>query len=71
MINPTLLTLGIAALATFLSLSTQEEIVKVATAFVAVLAGFIALCYMPWFAKLIVISVPLLLDRINAWSVDA
>jgi hypothetical protein len=70
MISPSILTLGIAALAMFLSLTTKEEIVKVATAFVAILAAFIALCYTPWVVKLIVISVPLLLDRINSWSAD-
>lgn len=70
MISPTLLTIGIAAFATLLSISTKEEIVKVATAFVAILAGFLALCYLPWMIKIAVVSVPLVLDRVNHWSTD-
>ena len=66
--NPSLITLGIAALATCLSFNTKEEIVKVFTASIAVLTGFIALCYAPWVIKLGIVAVPLLLDRVNHWS---
>ena len=65
--NPSLITLGIAAFATCLSLTTKEEIVKVFTASIAVLMGFIALCYTPWMVMSIV-AVPLVLDRMNYWS---
>lgn len=65
--NLSLITLGIAAFATCLSLNTQEEIVKVFTASIAVLTGFIALCYTPWMVMGIV-AVPLVLDRMNHWS---
>ncbi len=68
--NPSLFTLGIAACAMCLSFNTKEEIVKVATAFVAVFTGFLALCYAPWVIKLVIVAVPLLLDRINHWSSD-
>lgn len=70
MISPALLTLGIAALATCLSLTTKEEIVKVAMGFVAVLTGFVALCFLPWEIKLLVIAIPVILDRLNSWSAN-
>lgn len=70
MISLSILTLGIATLATYISMATKEEVVKVAMGCVAVLAGFIALCYLPWMLKLCVIAVPILLDRLNAWSAD-
>ena len=68
--NSSLISLGITACAVFLSITTKEEIVKVATASVAILAGFLALCYSPWIFKLVIIAIPLILDRINHWSVD-
>lgn len=69
MISP-ILTLGIAILATILSVTTKEEIVKVATAFIAIFAAFIALCYTPWVFKLLVIATILMLDRLSARFTD-
>ncbi|OKH18013.1 riboflavin synthase subunit alpha [[Limnothrix rosea] IAM M-220] len=68
--NLSLFALGIAVCAICLSFNTKEEVVKVATASVAVFTGFLAVCYAPWMIKLVVIVVPLLLDRINHWSAD-
>ncbi|BAW95839.1 hypothetical protein NIES970_07530 [[Synechococcus] sp. NIES-970] len=66
MINPSILSLGIAAGATCLSVSSKEEIVKVATGFVAVLAGLLALCYAPWEIKVLVVVVPVIIERLRA-----
>ena len=68
--NPSLISLGIAACAVFMSFNTKEEIVKVATASVALLSGFFALIYAPWTIKLAIVAIPLVLDRINHWSSD-
>lgn len=62
--------LGITAIAACWSFTTKEEIVKVAMAFVAVLAGFVTLCCVPWVIKVVIVAIPLLLDRMNAWSAD-
>ena len=66
--NPSLISLGIAACAVFMSFNTTEEIVKVATVSIAVLSGFLALIYAPLTIKLIIVAIPLVLDRINHWS---
>ncbi|AFY39196.1 hypothetical protein Lepto7376_2946 [[Leptolyngbya] sp. PCC 7376] len=68
--NPSLISLSIAACAMCWCFNTKEEIVKVAMASVAVFAGFLALCYVPWIIKLTIVAVPLILDRINHWSSD-
>ncbi|ANV83583.1 riboflavin synthase subunit alpha [Picosynechococcus sp. PCC 7003] len=68
MINPSILSLGVAACATCLSVTTKEEIVKVATGCVAILAGFLALCYAPWVIKVLVIAMPIIIERLKARS---
>jgi hypothetical protein len=65
MINPSILSLGIAAGAICLSVSTKEEIVKVTTGVLAMLAGLLALCYAPWEIKVLVIIVPIILERLK------
>lgn len=65
--NFSLITLAIAALATCLSFNTKEEIVKVSTASIAVLMGFIALCYTPLMV-MGVAAVSLVVDRMFRWS---
>ncbi|MEB3224913.1 MAG: riboflavin synthase subunit alpha [Synechococcus sp.] len=65
MINPSILSLGIAAFATCLSLNIKEEIVKVAMGCVAVLTGILALCYAPWEIKLLGIALPIIFNRLD------
>ncbi|MBV5261751.1 riboflavin synthase subunit alpha [Synechococcus moorigangaii CMS01] len=64
MINPSILSLGVAVFATCLSINTKEEIVKVSTGFVAIFAGLLALCYAPWEIKVLIIVLPLILSRL-------
>lgn len=70
MIIPSLMTLGIASVAACLSINTKEEIIKVATAFVAIIAGFLTLCFAPWIIKLVIVAVPFLFDLIGSSSID-
>lgn len=66
MIVSSLMTLGIASVAVFFSMNTSEEIVKVATAFVAGLCLFFSLFFAPVIIKLAVIAVPLLGKRLQS-----
>lgn len=63
-----LVILLVASVSAFLSLNSQEEIVKVSTGFVAVLCLFLTLLVAPWLLKLSIVAIPLLLDRLNHWS---
>jgi hypothetical protein len=65
MLVPSLTTLVIASVAVFFSLNTSEEIVKVATAFVAGLCLFFSLFFAPVVIKLVIIAVPLLGKRLQ------
>ncbi|WP_013323709.1 hypothetical protein [Gloeothece verrucosa] len=60
-----ILSLIIASLAAFLSLNTEEEIVKVASGCTAVLLILLTLLVAPWLLKLVLVAVPLLWDRLN------
>ena len=70
MLVPSLMTLGIATVALFLSINSKEEIVKVAMAFLALICLFFALIYSPWFVKAFCIAIPLILDKLNSWSTE-
>ncbi|ACK70798.1 hypothetical protein PCC7424_2377 [Gloeothece citriformis PCC 7424] len=63
-----ILTLLIASISAFLSLNTQEEIVKVSSGFMSALLFFLTLIVAPWPLKLGLISIPLLWTRLSNWS---
>lgn len=63
-----LVTLLIASVSAFLSLNTQEEVVKVSTGFASVLSLFLTLIVAPWILKLSIVAIPLILDRLNSSS---
>ncbi len=68
MLVPSLMTLAIAALAVCLSLNSKEEVFKVAMGFTAALSLFLTLIFAPWALKLLILAVPLVLDKLNYWS---
>ncbi|MGK7874857.1 MAG: riboflavin synthase subunit alpha [Xenococcaceae cyanobacterium] len=68
MLVPSLMTLAIASVAACLSLNSQEEVFKVAMGFTAVLSLFLTLIFAPWILKLLILAVPLVLDKLNYWS---
>ena len=59
---------GIASVSAFLSLSAQEEVVKVALACIAVFAILFTLIFGPWLLKLSLFAIPLLIERIYNFS---
>lgn len=66
MLVTSLMTLGVASIATVLSINCKEEIIRVSAASVAVLAGVLALIFAPWELKLLAIAIPLGLDKFRA-----
>lgn len=66
MLVSSLMTLVIASVAVFFSMNTSEEIVRVATAFVAGLCLFFSLFFAPVVIKLVVIAIPLLGKRLQS-----
>ncbi len=70
MLVPSLTTLAIAAVAICLSLNSKEEVFKVAMGFTAVLSMFLTLIFAPWALKLLILAVPLVLDKLNYWSAE-
>ncbi len=58
MLAPSLMALGVASLATCLSVNTKEEIVKVFMAFIALLSWLLTLVFSPWEIKLLVVVMP-------------
>jgi hypothetical protein len=69
MFVPSLMTLGMASVAFFLSINSKEEIVKVAMASVALICLVLALVFAPWIVKLVIMAIPLILEKMNYWSV--
>lgn len=60
-----ILTLLIASVSAFLSLNTQEEIVKVASGFTSVLLLLFTLFVAPWPLKLGLVAIPMAWDRLS------
>lgn len=67
MLLHSLLTLGIATVATYLSFNAQEEVFKVAMAFTALLFGLFTLFLAPWEIKVFIVILPLVLDKFTGW----
>jgi len=61
--------LVIALVSMFFSLSVQEEILKVSLAFTAVFAIFLTLVCAPWSLKLTLVAIPLVIERVYSLSV--
>ena len=70
MLVTSLITLVLATVATFFSINTDEEVFKVAIGFAAVLSALLTLIFAPWIVKLVVIAVPLVLDKLNYWKTE-
>ncbi len=62
---PLSVSLIISCVAVCFSINTKEEIVKVATASVAIIGLFLSLFFAPWFVKLIILAVPLFWDKLQ------
>jgi len=69
MLVPSIMTLTIATAAACLSINTKEEIVKVAMASTALLSALLTLIFAPWEIKLLIMVIPLVLDKLNNWSI--
>lgn len=65
-----LVSLAIATVTTCLSLNSQEEVFKVAMGFTALLFTVLTLFFVPWELKLLVILVPLILERLANQSAE-
>lgn len=65
MYAPLFVNLGVAAVALYLTLNTPEEIVRVATAFVAVLCSFLSLFFVPWPVKLLLLVLPVVVEKLR------
>ena len=68
MLVPSLLALGVASAAACVSVNCNDEIVKVAMAFTAVLSLLLTLFFAPWEIKVLVMVVPLAWERLDYWS---
>lgn len=65
MLAPLLINLAVAAVAVCLTFNTQEEIVKVAATFVAIVSLFLSLFFAPLFVKLLILALPFLLGKLR------
>jgi hypothetical protein len=65
-----LVTLTIASLSAFLSLKTQEDVVKAAMACTAIIAIFLTLVLAPWLLKLTIVAIPVAIGKLNNWSAE-
>lgn len=63
--TPLLVNLAVAAGTAYLSLNTSEEIVKVASAFVAILSSFLSLLFVPWPVKILILVLPLVVGKLR------
>ncbi|MCW6036239.1 hypothetical protein K4A83_08135 [Spirulina subsalsa FACHB-351] len=68
MLAPLLISLSIASVAVCLNINTQEEIVKVTAGFIALLCLFLSLFFAPWFLKLLILALPLAMDKLNGFK---
>ncbi|WP_265263986.1 hypothetical protein [Spirulina subsalsa] len=55
-------------MAVCLNINTQEEIVKVTAGFIALLCLFLSLFFAPWFLKLLILALPLAMDKLNGFK---
>ena len=60
-----LISLAIATVTACLSVNSQEEVVKAAMAFAALLASLLTLLLAPWILKLMIVLAPVMLDKLN------
>jgi hypothetical protein len=71
MLVPSLVTLTIATVTAFVSFNTDEEIFRVSMAFASALSTILTLIFAPWLVKLIIVAVPLVLEKLNSWSMES
>jgi hypothetical protein len=63
MLAPLLVNLALTGVAVYLTFNTQEEIIKVAAAFVAIISLFLCLFFAPLFLKLLIVTLPFILEK--------
>ncbi len=63
-----LITLALATIAAYLSIKTQEEIFKVGMAGTSLISGLLTLWFAPWELKVLIVIIPLVLDKIFSKS---
>jgi hypothetical protein len=68
MLVPSIVTLAVATITALFSINTEEEVFKVTMGFVSILSALLTLIFVPWTVKVIVLVVPILLDKFNYWS---
>lgn len=70
MLAISLIALAVASISAFLSLNTKEDVVKAAMACVAIIFAFLTLILAPWPLKLIIVAIPLMVERIYNRSTE-
>jgi hypothetical protein len=65
-----IITLGIASVAAFLSLNTKEEVFKVSMVCTSIIFTVLTLAIAPWFLKLMIVAIPFALDKLNNRSTE-
>lgn len=63
MVLTTLLSCAITGFSLWLYFQSEEEIIKVSMATVALLAGFLMMICSPWFIKAFILVLPLIMTR--------
>lgn len=68
MLVPSLMSFGIATVTAWASINTEEEVCQAALGLVSVLSIILSLFFAPWLIKLLVIVIPLLLEKFKPFS---
>lgn len=70
MLAISLIALAVASISAFLSLNTKEDVFKAAMACTAIIFAFLTLILAPWQLKLIIVTIPLVIERIGNRSTE-
>lgn len=70
MLVPSIVTLMVATVAAFFSINTDEEVVKVSMGCASALSALLTLIFAPWFVKIFIMIVPIVLDKLNYWNLE-
>lgn len=68
MLVPSLVSLVVATTAAWVSANTKEDVIQAAMALTALLGGLLTLFFAPWLLKLLIVAIPLLLERMGVFS---
>jgi hypothetical protein len=70
MLVPSLVTFTLATVAALFSINTKEEVFKVSMGFLSGLSALLTVIFPPFIVKVLIVVIPLVLDRLNYWSAD-